>query len=185
MTTQVPPASTSNSLMLPFIHDPDMGIIIAVYVSAPDSTKPHYNDVTMSAMASQTTSFAIVYSTVYSGANQRKHQNSVSLAFVWGTHRWPVNCPHKWLVTRKMFPCDDVIKISRQGAGCKATSCFLLFRVHSKWPMKSRAIYRYLAFKFQSLYQISMFILHVMQPTSLPFPKQSACVHILLLTVGQ
>ena len=29
--------------------------------------------------------------------------------FVWGIHRWPVNSPHKWLVTRKMFPFDDVI----------------------------------------------------------------------------
>ena len=34
----------------------------------------HYNDVIMCAMASQITSLTIVYSTVYSGANQRKHQ---------------------------------------------------------------------------------------------------------------
>ena len=47
-----------------------------------------------------------------SGAEQRKHQSSVSLAFVRGSHRWPVNCPHKWPVTRKMFPFDDVIMIS-------------------------------------------------------------------------
>ena len=45
----------------------------------------------------------------YSGADQRKHQSSASLAFVWGIHRWPVNSPHKWPVTRKMFPFDDVI----------------------------------------------------------------------------
>ena len=32
-----------------------------------------------------------------------------SLAFVWGIHRGPVNSPHKWPVTRKMFPFDDVI----------------------------------------------------------------------------
>ena len=51
----------------------------------------------------------IVYSTVCSGADQRKHQSYVSLAFVWGIHRWPVNSPHKWPVTRKMFPFDDVI----------------------------------------------------------------------------
>ena len=51
----------------------------------------------------------IVYSTVYSGSNQRKHQSSSSLAFVRGIHRWPVNSPHKWPVTRKMFPFDDVI----------------------------------------------------------------------------
>ena len=40
---------------------------------------------------------------VYSGAGQRKHQSSASLAFVWGIHRWPVNSPHKWPVTRKIF----------------------------------------------------------------------------------
>ena len=28
---------------------------------------------------------------------------------VWGIHRWPVNSPHKWSVTLKMFPFDDVI----------------------------------------------------------------------------
>ena len=69
----------------------------------------HYIDVIMGAMASQITSLAIVYSPVYSGANRRKHQSSVSLAFVRGIHRWPVNSPHKGPVTRKMFPFDDVI----------------------------------------------------------------------------
>ena len=63
----------------------------------------------MGTMASQITSLTIVYSTVYSGADQRKHQSSASLAFVRGIHRWPVNSPHKWPVTRKMFPFDDVI----------------------------------------------------------------------------
>ena len=65
----------------------------------------HYGDVIMGAMASQITSLTIVYSTVYSDADQRKHQGSASLAFVWGR---PVNS-HKWPVTRKMFPFDDVI----------------------------------------------------------------------------
>ena len=63
----------------------------------------------MGTMASQITSLTIVYSTVYSEADQRKHQSSASLAFVWGIHRGPVNSPHKWPVTRKMFPFDDVI----------------------------------------------------------------------------
>ena len=69
----------------------------------------HYDDVMIGAMASQITSLTIVYSTVYSGADQSKHQSSASLAFVWGIHRWPVNSPHKWPATRKMFPFDDVI----------------------------------------------------------------------------
>ena len=69
----------------------------------------HYSGVMMSAIASQITSLMIVYSTVYSSADQRTHQNSASLAFVLGIHRWPVNSPHKGPVTRKMFPFDDVI----------------------------------------------------------------------------
>ena len=51
----------------------------------------------------------IVYLTVYSGSDQRKHQSSVSLAFVRGIHQWPVNSPHKWPVMRKLFPFDDFI----------------------------------------------------------------------------
>ena len=64
---------------------------------------PHYDAVMMGVMASQITSLTIVYSTVSSGANQRKHQSSASLAFVRGIHWWPVNSPHKWPVTRKYF----------------------------------------------------------------------------------
>ena len=63
----------------------------------------------MGAMAPQITSHTIVYSTVYSGADQRKHQSSASLAFVRGIHRWPVNSLHKGPGTQKMFPFDDVI----------------------------------------------------------------------------
>ena len=65
----------------------------------------------MGSIASQITSFMIVYSAVDSGADQRKQQNSAALAFVWGLHWWPVNSPHKWPVTRKMFPFDDAIMI--------------------------------------------------------------------------
>ena len=68
-----------------------------------------YDDVRMGAIASQITSFTIVYSIVYSDADQRKHQSSAPLAFVRGIHRGPVISPHKWPVTRKMFPFDDVI----------------------------------------------------------------------------
>ena len=55
----------------------------------------HCNDVIMRMMASQITSPTIVYSTVYSGTDQRKHQSSVSLAFEQGIHQWPVNSPQK------------------------------------------------------------------------------------------
>ena len=57
----------------------------------------------MGAMVSQ------ICSTVCSGADQRKHQSSVSLAFVWGATWWPVYSPHKGPITRKIFPFDDVI----------------------------------------------------------------------------
>ena len=70
----------------------------------------HYSDVIMSAMASQITGVSIVYYlSVCSGADQRKHQSSTSLAFVRGIHRWPVNSPCKGPVTPKMFPFGDAI----------------------------------------------------------------------------
>ena len=70
----------------------------------------HYNgDVILGAISSQITSFTIVYSTVYSGTDQRKHQSSASLPFVREIHRSSVISLHKCLVTRKMFPFDDVI----------------------------------------------------------------------------
>ena len=42
----------------------------------------HYTDVIMSTVASQITSLTIVYSSVCSGADQRKHHSSAPLAFV-------------------------------------------------------------------------------------------------------
>ena len=69
----------------------------------------YYSDVIRSAMASQFTGVSSVYSTICSGADQRKYQSAASLAFVRGIHQGPVNSPHKGPVTRKMFPFDDVI----------------------------------------------------------------------------
>ena len=60
-------------------------------------------------MASQITGVLVVYSTVSSDADQRKHQNFASTAFVRGIHWWLVNSLHKEPVMRKMFPFDDVI----------------------------------------------------------------------------
>ena len=67
----------------------------------------HYNYVIMTTMASQIISLTVVYSTVYSDADQRKHQSSASLALVRGIYRWPVKSPH----TRKMFPFGEVIML--------------------------------------------------------------------------
>ena len=63
----------------------------------------HYNDIIMSTMASQITSLTIVYSTIYSGTDQRKYRSSASLTSV------QVNSPHKEPIAQKMFPFDDVI----------------------------------------------------------------------------
>ena len=70
-----------------------------------------YIDVIMNEIASRLTSVSMVYSTVCSGADQRKHKRSVPLALVRGSYRWPMNSPHKGPVTRKIFPLDDVIMV--------------------------------------------------------------------------
>ena len=72
----------------------------------------HYSNVIMGTIASQITNLTIVYSTVHLGADQRKYQSSTSLAFVRGIRRGPVNSPHKWPVSRKMFPFNDVIMMN-------------------------------------------------------------------------
>ena len=63
----------------------------------------------MSVMASEITGVSIVYSIICSGADQRIHESSASLAIVRGIHRWPVNSPHTRPVTRKMLPLNEVI----------------------------------------------------------------------------
>ena len=65
------------------------------------------------AMASQITSIWIVYSDLCSGAHQRKHQSSVSLAFVRGIRRSPLDSRHKGPVAQRIFPFDDVITLHR------------------------------------------------------------------------
>ena len=70
----------------------------------------HYNDVIMSAMASQFTGVSIVCSIVGSCPDQRKHQSSASLAFV-REFTDDRKFPHKGPVTREMFPFDDVIMV--------------------------------------------------------------------------
>ena len=84
-------------------------------VSKEQHMLPYYSGVIRSTMPPRITTFTIVYSTVYSGADQRKYQSSASLAFVRGIHWWPVESPHKGPVTRKMFPFDDVIMCFHNG----------------------------------------------------------------------
>ena len=67
----------------------------------------------MSMMASQITGVSIVCSTVCSGKDSRKHQSFMSLPFVRGIHRWPVDSPPKGPVMRQMFQFDDIIMDSK------------------------------------------------------------------------
>ena len=60
-----------------------LGVVCAIGVGV----NKHYNDVIMSAISSQITDVSIACSTVGSGADQRKHQSSASLAYVRGIHR--------------------------------------------------------------------------------------------------
>ena len=74
----------SESMMTRYTNMFMLGKQIRIHV-CPKST--YYDDVIMTTIASQITSLTVVYSTVYSDADQRKHQSSASLAFVWGIHR--------------------------------------------------------------------------------------------------
>ena len=78
------PSTTSNIWS---IEDPVVTITYILTDDPPCLTTFHYSDVMMTTMASQITSLTVVYSIVYSDADQRKHQSSASLAFVMGIHR--------------------------------------------------------------------------------------------------
>ena len=88
----------------------------------------------MITMASKITGLTIVYPTVYSGADQRKHQSLASLAFARGIHRWPVNSPHNGPVTRKSFH----LMTSSWDLSLKWTDRLPILSVlfgHSSWPL--------------------------------------------------
>ena len=103
----------------------------------------HYTDVimtTMTTMASQITSLAVVYSTVYSDADQRKHQSSTSLAFVWGIHR------DRWIPRTKdqlRRKCFHLMTSSwcRKRYCIIKPSCFYLFLCMFK-PLAATYAYR-------------------------------------------
>ena len=84
--------------------------------------KMHYSDVIMGTMASQITSLTIVYSAVYSGQDQRKHQSSASLAFV--EEGFPSSWTHLW----GLITTDHSILLSGMGI----VKAALVHRVNSK-----------------------------------------------------
>ena len=116
-----------------------INIHVRYVVPCSQYTSKHCSDAIMGAMVSQITSLTSVYSTVYSDADQRKHQSSASLAFVRGIHRGPLNSPYKWPVRRKMFPFDDVIMKNRDWSLQMSTSwqvfldslCLVIFTLNS------------------------------------------------------
>ena len=63
------------------------------------------------------------HSIVYPDADKRKHQSYALLASLQGIHRSPVNSPHKWPVTRKMFPFDGVIMLTVRYTGNDFSRC--------------------------------------------------------------
>ena len=67
----------------------------------------------MGIVASQITSLTIVYTTVYSDADQSKHQSCASLAFVWGIGEFPAQMAS---YAENVF--DDVIMDDREYALC-------------------------------------------------------------------
>ena len=133
-------------------------MLVKISLKACMTALGHYNGVMVGAIASQITSLTIVYSIVYSDADQRKHQSSTSLAFVRGIHRGPVNSPPKWPVTRKLFPFDGVIEGSfRSGTGIakpfsSVPLLFYSFSIHN--TLRPRQNGRYFAddiFKYSFL----------------------------------
>ena len=71
----------------------------------------HYNDVIMSAMASNHRRLECVLNNLLS-YRSRIHQISLAMAFAGGIHRWPMDSFGERPVTRKMFSFDDVIIFS-------------------------------------------------------------------------
>ena len=117
----------------------------------------HYSDVIMGRIASQITSLTIVYSIVYSGVDQRKHQSSSSLAFVRGIHRRPMNSPHKWPVTRKKFPFDDFIMGALHMSGTLRWRLVL-------WRPGINQQNRFRAFSFQGRHYFFAFSRSILSP---------------------
>ena len=128
-------------------------------------------NVKISVMASQITSLMIVYSTVYSGADHKKHQSSPSLAFVWGIHRWPVNSQHQGPVTQKMFPFDDVIMCSIINETMSLLNATKTDETYIRW--KSYCFDRKILQRKRDCTQKSLWV-----RISVPFMECCNCIHI-------
>ena len=125
----------------------------------------------MGAMASLITSLTSVYPTVHPGADQRMHQSSASLAFVRGIHRRPVNSTHKWPVTRKIFPFDDVVMY---------TSWLLRQHMDDRTLWGNRGRYKASVQNHQAFYTVRIiYMYNHWVVLRIPFSPQS--VHIVMI----
>ena len=143
--------STSEARRRPGVGTPLVSFLPVGSFFHSDNVRCHYKDVIMSTMASQITSLTLVYSSVYSVADQRKHQRSMLLASVREIHWWPGNSPHKGPATRQMFPFDDVITWCN---GVYLASCwntFHLFHPSSSLRSNMSDQYHYMAPAVQPL----------------------------------
>ena len=146
----------------------------------------------MSAMGSQITSLTIVYSSVYSDADQRKHQSSASMDFVRGINRSPANSPHKGPVTWTMSPFDEVIMAPHYGIiflwYLGLAHWALIISCHVIWPismtfscisiflLKCYAVYHLFPHALQNLACLRNFIL------ACNFPEKKRSMPLLLIT---
>ena len=98
----------------------------------------HYNDVIMTTITSRNTCLTVVYSTVYSDADQRKHQSSAWLAFVWGIHR-------DWWIPRTKgqlrWKCFHLMTSSCRADGWIWNSYFAVLQVGNKFKCTPIDIY--------------------------------------------
>ena len=70
----------------------------------------HHSSVIMSMVVAQITGVSIVCSNVYSATSKKISKLGI-IGLCEGIHRWPVDSAHKGVITRKMFPFDDVILV--------------------------------------------------------------------------
>ena len=90
------------------------------------SCPSHYIDVILTTVVSQITSVRVVYSIVYSDADQRKTSKLSVTGHCGGISPGPVNSPHKGPVTRKMFPFDDAIMKNQATSMDNANQIYIL-----------------------------------------------------------
>ena len=92
-------------------------LIIKTHIIIIQKHLSHDSDVLMGAKASRITSLTFFTQAFIQAQINENIKSLRNWPFVRGIHRWPVNFQHKWSVTRKTLPFDDVIM--KKGNICK------------------------------------------------------------------